>query len=125
MPVPSWRADSSFCSNLCALAHRQSQKLPNGVADCVSIGGVGAIGELLVCADLLRRGYDVFRSVSPNGPFDVVACSGDRTIRIEVKVCAEYMDGSRVTRKREPDNPFDVIAMVYLNSGSIVYDPSL
>jgi hypothetical protein len=36
-------------------------------------GAKGAMGELLVSLDLMKRGYSVFRAVSPETPFDLVA----------------------------------------------------
>lgn len=52
----------------------------------LSCGGVGAVGELLVAADLMLKGYDVFRNLSPNGLADLVALKNDRVWRIQVKV---------------------------------------
>lgn len=39
----------------------------------VCSGHIGAAAELIVCADLLRRGYIAYRNVSPNGDVDIIA----------------------------------------------------
>jgi Holliday junction resolvase-like predicted endonuclease len=54
---------------------------------------IGAIGELLASAFFLRRGYYVFRSVTPNAPCDLIAVKGDRTLRVEVKTGREHTSG--------------------------------
>lgn len=51
-----------------------------------STGSKGAFGELLVSADLLKQGFHVFRSVSPNCPCDLIAMDFmGRVSRVEVK----------------------------------------
>lgn len=57
----------------------------------------GAIGELLVSADLLSRGYTVFRSVSPAAACDLIVLEDkngvNAIIRFEVKTVGEHSDG--------------------------------
>lgn len=45
----------------------------------------GSIGELIACAELMRRGFHVFRCESPNAPFDLVAYRDGQCQRVEVK----------------------------------------
>ena len=56
----------------------------------ISNASLGALSELVACAWLLREGYQVFRNVSPHGPYDVVAIKGDDVIRIDVKTIRRY-----------------------------------
>lgn len=56
-------------------------------------GHVGALAELLVTTDLLRRGYDVFRAVNPNASCDLIAVAGDDTIKIEVRASRRRASG--------------------------------
>lgn len=46
----------------------------------------GAWGELAVAADLMQRGYEVFRNLSPAGPVDMVVLKDERLWRVQVKV---------------------------------------
>ena len=48
-------------------------------------GKAGAVSELLVCADLLNRGYEVFRSVSQSCSCDIVAYKDSKYIAIEIR----------------------------------------
>jgi len=54
--------------------------------DRPSTGDIGAASELLVAADLMAKGFRVFRNLSPNGPVDLLAnCGSGRIFRIQVK----------------------------------------
>jgi len=71
----------------------------------ISPGSLGAAYELAVAADLIRRGFSVFRNLSPNGSTDLLACKNNRVLRVQVKergldttgandVSAEYNGGN-------------------------------
>jgi hypothetical protein len=45
----------------------------------------GAANELIVAADLMRKGFEVFRNLSPRGLVDVIARRGPDLFRIQVK----------------------------------------
>jgi hypothetical protein len=49
----------------------------------------GAWAELVACAWLLGRGYDVFRNVSQHGLADVVATNAHEVLRIDVKLATQ------------------------------------
>lgn len=71
-------------------------------------GTTGALNELLVCTDLLERGYHVFRSVSPSCPCDLVAYRpGQIPRRIEVKTLNGTVKGVNVDSEKA-----DVLATV-------------
>jgi hypothetical protein len=56
----------------------------------------GAWGELIASAWLLEQGYEVFRSVTPTGPIDLVAVNSEHILLFDVKVVRTYRknDGS-------------------------------
>jgi hypothetical protein len=70
----------------------------------------GAAAELLVTADLMFRGWVVYRAVSPNAPWDLMACKGDKTLRIEVR--SGTRSGTGRLAYSAPARPFDVLAIV-------------
>lgn len=45
----------------------------------------GALAELLVAADLMARGYEVFRAVSPSASCDLTALKDGLSLRVEVR----------------------------------------
>ena len=46
---------------------------------------VGDMHELKVCADLLAKGFEVFKNVARTGPYDVIAIKKDKIYKIDVK----------------------------------------
>lgn len=72
---------------------KAQQRTGTSLAPGVESGAVGAIAELIVSADLLRRRYEVFRAVSPTASCDLLAIRGDRTLRVEVRAGRTRADG--------------------------------
>ena len=89
---------------------------------------IGAAHELLVCADLLKKGYPVFRAMSPQCPCDVAFLVGRRLYRVEVKTGYRLVPDGAVTSSVPVDliqtSKFDVLAVVEHN-GTITYSPGL
>lgn len=85
---------------------------------------IGAVGEKLVCIDLMTRGFAVFEAASPNSPCDLVFLSGcGRIIRVEVKVGERTKKGTKHGKIR-PTCEYDVLAVVTRSHG-IIYDPPI
>lgn len=87
-------------------------------------GDVGALSEMMACADLIRRGFHVFRAVSPSAPCDLVAVSEAGTYRVEVKTAGRRANGRVSKPKIAPAVRvrYDVVAYV-VHDGEIVYEP--
>lgn len=79
------RIDAKFCSKDCLRKHAHGVYLISNPRSGLSTGKTGAISELLVAADLLRLGFDVFRAVSQSCSCDIVALRNGVTVRIEVR----------------------------------------
>lgn len=60
----------------------------------ISSASVGAMSEMIVCADLLRKGYAVFRSVSASCFCDVIAIKDNEIRKIEIRTGYKVLDGS-------------------------------
>jgi hypothetical protein len=89
-----------YCSKQCRqAAHNKLKPVYPGL----STGKVGAIGELRVSADLLARGYDVYRAVSQASDCDLVAIKDSVTLRIEVRTGQVNPNGSIAYRKSTRD----------------------
>lgn len=50
----------------------------------LSAGEKGAISELKACIWLLALGYEVYRNVTPNGEFDIIAIKDNEIKKIDV-----------------------------------------
>lgn len=115
--------NSRYCSATCALKAEQD-KLPK-TKSTLNTGQRGAVSELYVCADLILKGFSVFRSVSQTCPCDLVAMSGDKLYRVEVKTVA-WVKGLTSVPTGHANNKhlFDIYAAVD-DDGNIVYVPDV
>jgi len=113
-----------YCSPECTQAARR-KNVPLVFADGLPTGTAGALAELLVCADLMKRGFHVFRAVGPHGPCDVVAFRrGEACLKIEVTTATIVTSGkSYHPPKKTPRHEFDVLALV--TGHTITYVPEL
>ena len=82
-----------------------------------STGTKGAIQELKVSADLLRKGYQVFRSVSPSSHCDLVRIDKKGVMeRVEVRSAIKNNAGKLFVSK---NGKYDIMASVFRNK--IIY----
>ena len=86
---------------------------------------LGAANEMLVSADLLKQGYEVFRALSGHASCDLLAMRDSIVERVEVRTAFP----SRTTKKdgtlyipvtQSQLDKFDTLAIVHLD-GSISY----
>jgi hypothetical protein len=90
---------------------------------------VGALSELIIASDLLRRHYEVFRSVSPSCSCDLIALRNGVSLRIEVRTGSViYGNGGhtvRWTRDRFHADAFAVVVYEPDGTTRIQYEPPL
>lgn len=78
-----------------------------------------------VAVDLLSRGYNVFRALSPSCPCDLAVLKNGKLVRVEVRTTWESAKSGiykRIGRKDDPDS-IDLYAWVLPDR--IVYEPEL
>lgn len=75
----------------------------------------GARGELLVAADLMSRGFHVFRNESPRGPVDLVALGNDgKVLKVQATLGRIGPGGrARTYGSHSHDDLWNVIAVCY------------
>lgn len=78
-----------LCSDKC----RKENKIPR-LGRVIGTGNLGAAIECIVSADLLLKGWNVFRSISPNCFCDLVAIRDDVIMMIEVRSAGYGTNGS-------------------------------
>lgn len=111
--------NARYCSDVCA--HTANWR---GKYEGLTTGIVGAINELLVAADLLRRGLHVFRAMSPSCPCDLTVLKGSTLLRFEVTTARKSLVTNTISYpKHNPEN-YDFMALVFPD-GTIQYLPSL
>ncbi len=96
-------------------------------AAAMTRGTNGAASELIASVDLLKRGYAVFRAVSPHCPCDLVAMRDGVCLRVEVRTGTLNLSTSNVAIPVRDADRFDLLAVVvgdqvgYLGRG---FDPA-
>lgn len=87
-----------FCSDKCRAFeyYNQDERIGSGIATPTK----GAIGELIVCASLLGKGFEVFRAQSPACSCDLIVAKNGHLIRIEVRTGNETRTNKIITRRK-------------------------
>jgi len=80
---------------------------------------IGAMGEHLIVADLLRHGFQPHMPVTHNCPYDILVTKGTIRFRVQVKYRTTYKGKVELTMRRQViggyvpyDNDYDIIAIV-------------
>ncbi len=88
-------------------------------------GEIGAMGELRVSADLIARGYYVFRNLSPTGPFDLAAYRNGKLLRIEVRSGLKHKRSNRISWGTKSTDECDHYAVYLKHEHVVFYYPEL
>lgn len=129
-PIPAARLRTSavkYCSNKCQnLAYRETAYSPPPAYEDLSRGTIGAVHELIAAADLMRRGYHVFRAMSPSSPADLIAYKdAGRILRIEVRTGRRRKDGQLTYLKKNVDAGRNDVYAVVTHEGEVAYVPDI
>jgi hypothetical protein len=116
---PNKQETAKFCSSRCG----SKRHWENVRSDSKAKGSnLGAESELLVSADLLHKGFEVYRNVSPWGSSDLVVKRGSLLFTVEVRTGYLNKKGEPTTSKERMKS--DILAIV-VNGPRIVYKPEL
>lgn len=121
-PVPLWRHGSArYCSKKCQKERiKNHYKYPRMITNEIPTGTVGAVGELKVAIDLLSRGFEVYRNLSPHGSADLITIRNNEIHSIEVRSGYRIPNGTLCYSKK---HKAQIIAVVI--GDEIVYEPKL
>lgn len=119
------RHDKRFCSKECL-------KRSYGPGNILTVPrkNLGAYSELVVCADLLRLGYEVYRSISQHCTGDLMVEKDEIILKIEVRSAyhskrdgefyySEENIDADVVALNFCDVPYDSKSVIYLRDGVI------
>ena len=87
----------------------------------ISTGTVGAIQELRVSVDLLSKGYEVFRALSPSCSCDLLVKKNNKFFSIEVRTAYQNKAGRIVTVRTNIKAEYLALAL----PSKIIYEPKL
>jgi len=113
------RNHSVWCSKTCRLRFDRTRRREDNLISGLPTATTGAIHELLVCTELLRNGFYVYRSVSANSPYDLIAIKEKLLLRIEVTTAYTILSGKIMVSKKLDRERFEILAAVV--AGEIVY----
>lgn len=118
------RLQKAYCSRNCRILASEARKgcRPNPYAG-LPTATIGALNELRVAIDLLMRGYEVFRALSPSCSCDLAILKDGKLSRIEVKTGYARPDGTIPLYKRIREHRADILALALPDK--IHYEPSL
>lgn len=113
-----------FCSMKCKRQKAKNDwRQANQKKHNLPSASIGAIHEYLVGIDLLRRGFHVFRALSPSSPGDLAVLVGDRLLLVEVTTGIRLKTGT-LSYPKHSNQQFHSLAVVE-HSGTITYIPEL
>lgn len=110
-----------FCSRTCRL--KEYQKTSGIVGFGLPPGTTGTISELRVSCDLLVRGFEVFKALSPHCSCDLAVIYNKKLFRIEVRSGYRNKRTGTVLTNRSDPLKFDIFAIVLRDE--IIYEPPL
>ena len=120
----TYYADKKTCSEKCK--QNRYEKLTGRFVEenrnsGLSTGTVGAMSELLVSSDLLRKGYAVFRSVSPACFCDLIAIKEKKMLKMEVRTAYKSRETDNLLYTKRLHGEVDCFGLHERNSGAIYY----
>lgn len=115
-----------YCSVECRSLHYKKimQKQNRTTGYGLPTGTVGAIGEMVVCADLLRKGYEVFRAVAGSASCDLAVLKNGKLVRVEVTTGHRTIGGGvghPNKSKSKAAGKHDILAVAI--GDKVIYDP--
>lgn len=114
------KSNKRFCSRICKNQKYGEVKKAHKAVE-LSTGTSGAIAELLAGADLLQRGFAVFRALSPSSPCDLAILYDGKLLGIEVRTGYRCVEGNQEIRfSKKFQNGADIFA-VYCPVEDIFY----
>lgn len=108
------------CSELCR-GKRIAKITGRIVNEKIPSGTVGAMSELMVCGELLRKGYSVFRSVSPSCFCDLIATKDSFSMSIEVRTGYIHPTTEKLNFPTQTHGEITHYAVYERNSGRIFF----
>ncbi len=114
-----------YCSIKCRTIYYTSKS--GRTTSDISTSSTGTLSELLASADLISKGYYMFRALSPSSPCDLIALRGDKCLRVEVTTGRRNSNTQSIyyPNKTKDQAKFDLLVVVVPEEGTVTYYPSL
>lgn len=121
IPFLQRKSNRRYCSSGCRTA-MEGLKYRHLNPLSLNSSHMGAIAELLVAADLLNKGYEVFRALSSGCSCDIAVLKSGKLLRIEVKTRRRTSSGNVSTAPTTHQvGKHDVMAIYVPGEPEIIY----
>lgn len=111
-----------FCNKKCNTSFRsKSLGFEEFCQEKLQSHVIGAMNEMLVCADLIRKGYEVFKAIC-NNSCDIAILKNKILLRVEVTTGNIFKINGKIHIPVKNKEKFDILAIV-LKDGKIIYQP--
>lgn len=97
------------------------KRLSGRMGSGLSSGTVGSITELVISADLMRRGYAVFRALSPACFCDLIAFKDGFFLRIECRTGYRNYVNESLSFPKKKNGEIDIFAIYIVATKEIIY----
>lgn len=116
-----------FCSAECLKesSRKGYQKLNPTTFRGTTSATTGAISELRAAVDLLSKGFNVFRALSPSCPCDLAVLKDGQLLKIEVRTAYVSTSGKLYRNINKRDNSDNIDAYAWVLPDKVVYEPEL
>ena len=111
IPAKRLYYNSEYCSNYCRSRSKYLTFRTINPKSSLPTATVGAVSELVVCCELLKMGYEVFRAVSPACSCDIAILKNKILTRVEVRSGCILPSG-KITFATSSNERYDIMAIV-------------
>ena len=112
-----------WCNKTCQMEFKLGGPYP---FQDISTATRGAMSELLACIDLMKKGYEVYRALSPASSCDVLALKNGKFFDVEVKTGYRSKDNKQITSTTNKNQiKAHYLAIVIHRTNEVVYEPPL
>jgi hypothetical protein len=108
-----------YCSKSCRRAYRLKVYGRQGSFN-LPTGTIGAMAELAAAQDLLKRGYEVYRALSPSCSGDLLAEKQGKTFKLEVRTAYRHSISKKIFCSFKSVRS-QVVALVLFDENSVEY----
>lgn len=126
LPSNRW----AYCSHECRVEFLRKKYIDQNYKEVNPYRGkntivTGAISELRVAIDLMTKGYDVFRAISPSCPCDLAILKNGKLLRIEVRTATRSSTGKIYKTRSNNDHSENIDLFADVLPDTIFYTPQL
>lgn len=111
-----------YCSKSCQTNYWKNKRGVIGFNN-LSSGTVGAMAELVAASDLMKRGFEVYRALSPSSNNDLVAIKNGKAYTFEVRT-AYLCDNGKVSYSPQRIRSERVAAVIFATN-EVKYFPEI